>query len=132
VHQAIGALKGGRRNGAQILVERVRCRRQTPVVAVQPPIPVVAGIETEDPDATLEQIGREHGPDVTIHSGDENAHIRMLAPACGRMDPLQPLAAGLTSILAPLPMPSRRQRWGKNTSPKRLSMRRIKPSIGAS
>src|SRR5207302_7959887 len=85
MHHGIAARQVGRRNGAQILVERVRCRRQTPVVAVQPPIPVVAGIEPEDPDATLEQIGREHRPEATIHPGAATAQPPTLSTTRDRI-----------------------------------------------
>ena len=60
---------------AQILVECLWAKGVVPVVAVEPAVAVVAGVERQDRKAALDQVGSQYGPDVSIDPGNEDFHL---------------------------------------------------------
>src|SRR4029434_7210606 len=66
-----------RRDPAQILVDRARTEVHHTVLAVEPPVAVIAGVIARHLVALGQEQGNEPCADVTFTAGDENSHFRL-------------------------------------------------------
>jgi len=78
MHHRIAALEICLGNLPKVLVQCLRRQPEMSIVAVEPAIAVITGIQSDHIETALHQHGRKNGPDVSIDARHKHAHVCFL------------------------------------------------------